>query len=138
MRRIVLAAAMVLVTASGITGITLASALPASAQASCTGSSAYTNAGGHLVFVPTIGSDTHRDNCDLGLGNDSNAVFWLQTTLNNCYGQHLALDSDFGPATQAAVKVAQRAAHITVDGVYGPQTRDHIKWGDTSSQCAVL
>jgi hypothetical protein len=74
---------MVLVTASGITGITLASALPASAQASCTGSSAYTNAGGHLVFVPTIGSDTHRDNCDLGLGNDSNAVFWLQTTLNN-------------------------------------------------------
>jgi peptidoglycan hydrolase-like protein with peptidoglycan-binding domain len=138
MRRIILAAVMVLVTISGVTGITLLSASAASAQASCTGSSAYTNAAGHLVFVPTIGSDTHRDNCDLGPGNNGNAVYWLQTTLNHCYGAGLALDGSYGPLTQAAVKHAQRVAGITADGIYGPQTRDHIKWGDASGQCAKL
>lgn len=32
------------------------------------------------------------------------------------------LDGDFGPLTDAAVREAQGAAHITVDGIIGPQT----------------
>jgi peptidoglycan hydrolase-like protein with peptidoglycan-binding domain len=138
MRRIALAAAAVLAAASGVAGITLAAAVPASAQASCTGSSGYTDAKGFGVLVPTIGNNTHRDDCELGLGNDSQAVVALQETLDGCYGQHLATDGDYGPLTQAAVEVAQRAAHVTADGVYGPVTRDHINWWDFGGDCAKL
>jgi peptidoglycan hydrolase-like protein with peptidoglycan-binding domain len=128
MRRISLAAAAVLVTASGLSGITLMSATPASAQASCTGTSFYTDVNGATVSIPTIGNGTHLDNCLLGVGNDSEAVAWLQGSLNACYGQHLTVDGSYGPLTKAAVEVAQRDAKITVDGIYGPQTRDHILW----------
>ena len=138
MRRIASALAAALVTASGITGITVAAAGPASAQASCTGTSIYTDAKGLGVFIPTIGNNTHRDNCELELGNDSDAVATLQNTLNHCYGQHLTIDGDFGPLTQVAVRVAQRDAGVTQDGVYGPQTRDHIKWWDTVTPWAKL
>ena len=44
--------------------------------------------------------------------------------------QHLTVDGDYGPLTEAAVKVAQRDAGVTQDGVYGPQTRDAITWYD--------
>lgn len=138
MRRIALAAVAVLVAASGITGMTLVSAVPASAQASCTGYSPLLGTGGNYMLIPTIGNATGRDNCDLGLGNDSNAVVILQGTLNHCYGQHLTVDGDFGSLTQAALKVAQRREGITADGVYGPQTRDHIKWYDFAGGCARL
>jgi peptidoglycan hydrolase-like protein with peptidoglycan-binding domain len=114
------------------------SATAADAQASCTGASSYNNAAGHLVFVPTVGNDTHNANCDLGVGNTGNGVSWLQTSLNYCYSAGLAVDGDYGSLTEAAVKKAQRAAGITVDGVYGPQTRANIKWGDASGQCAKL
>ena len=138
MRRITLAAVAVLVAASGVTGVTLAAAAPASAQASCTGSSGYTDVKGFGVLVPTIGNNTHQDNCELGLGNDSQAVVALQETLDGCYGQHLAVDGDYGPLTQAAVEVAQRDAHVTVDGIYGPQTRNAINWWDFGDNCARL
>jgi len=137
MRRISVAAAAVLVTASGLGAVALAPAVPASAQASCTGTSVYTDVKGYGVFIPTIGNNTHRDDCELGLGNDSDAVATLQNTLDYCYGQHLTIDGDYGPLTQAAVKVAQRDAHVTVDGIYGPQTRDHINWYD-GTPCARL
>jgi peptidoglycan hydrolase-like protein with peptidoglycan-binding domain len=137
MRRITLAAAAVLVAASGVAGVTLAAAAPASAQASCTGTSIYTDAKGYGVFIPTIGNNTHQDNCELGLGNDSDAVATLQNTLNYCYGQHLTIDGDYGPLTEAAVKVAQRDAGVTQDGVYGPQTRNAIKWYD-GTPCSRL
>jgi peptidoglycan hydrolase-like protein with peptidoglycan-binding domain len=138
MRRIALAAAAVLVTASGITGVAVAAAMPASAQASCTDVSGFTDVRGYQAVIPTIGYQTHRDDCELGLGNDSYAVVALQETLNHCYGQHLTTDGDYGPLTQAAVEVAQRAAHVTADGVYGPVTRDHINWWDTVTPCAKL
>jgi Putative peptidoglycan binding domain len=128
----------VLAAASGLTGIAFISATAADAQSSCTGASGYNNAAGHLVFVPTIGNDTHRDNCDLGVGNSGTAVTWLQTTLNYCYSAGLSVDGSYGSLTQAAVKKAQRAAGVSADGVYGPQTRNAIKWGDASGQCAKL
>jgi peptidoglycan hydrolase-like protein with peptidoglycan-binding domain len=130
MRRIALATAAVLVTASGITGITLASALSASAQASCTSVSGYTNTGGYGVPVPTIGYQTHRDNCELGPGNAGDAVYALQWSLAVCYDHSLAQDGIYGPLTQEAVQDAQQAAHITADGIYGPVTRSHMNWSD--------
>jgi murein L,D-transpeptidase YcbB/YkuD len=138
MRRIALAAAAVLVAASGIAGITVAAAMPASAQASCTDVSGFTDVKGYEAVIPTIGYQTHQDNCELGVGNDSYAVVALQETLNDCYGQHLTVDGDYGPLTEAAVKVAQRDAGVTQDGVYGPQTRNAIKWWDSVTPCAKL
>ena len=138
MHRVISAAISIMVAASGIIGITLASAAPASAQPSCTGYSVYKGVGGNYVFIPTIGNATFKDNCQLGEGNDSQAVTILQGALNTCYHAGLAKDGDYGPLTKAAVEHAQSVEHITVDGVYGPQTRDHIKWYDFSGGCARL
>lgn len=61
-------------------------------------------------------------------GNNSWAVCALQLTLNDCYGQGLALDADFGPATQRALRFAQASSGATVDGTYGPNTRSRLKY----------
>jgi peptidoglycan hydrolase-like protein with peptidoglycan-binding domain len=137
--RLLIAATAVLTAASGMMGATLMSAPPASAQASCTGATLYVNAKGIHVWIPTIGDETSADNCELGVGNDSSAVYWLQYSLNTCYGAGLALDGDYGPLTEAAVRHAQGLAGIPQDGIYGPVTRQHIKWSDSgSADCAVL
>jgi peptidoglycan hydrolase-like protein with peptidoglycan-binding domain len=125
MRRFAMSAVVLLVAAFGITWTSVSQA---NATASCTSVSAYSDTTGNIVFIPTIGGDTHADNCQLGLGNDNNAVRFLQDTLNHCYSGKLSEDGIYGSLTQAAVKRAQSAVHITVDGIYGPQTRDHIKW----------
>ena len=72
--------------------------------------------------VPDV-SSTGSVDCAMGIGADSNAVGALQITMNVCYGEHLAVDNDFGPATQAALKRTQTKARTTPDGVYGPNTR---------------
>lgn len=129
MRRLVAPAMVVLIAVAGITWMTVASVTPAGAQASCTGASLYRNLAAELAEVPTIGNNTHLDNCELGPGNDSRAVYWLQFDLNQCYGQHLVQDGIYGPLTEAAVRYAQRASGDPyVDGIYGPQTRGYIKW----------
>lgn len=142
MRQLLSRSMVVLVATAGITGITLVSAGPVGAVASCTGVSGYVNTKGQPVAIPTIGQNTHQDNCELGLGNNSGAVAWLQFDLNQCYGENLAQDGNYGPLTKEAVQDAQAAAGIPQDGVYGPQTRDHIKWTNFntggSATCARL
>ncbi len=138
MHRFISAATAALIAAAGFTGIMLTSASTAGAAVSCTGYSAFKGAGGNYMLIPTVGSATFKDNCELGVGNDSNAVLILQETLNSCYGAHLALDSDYGPLTKAAVEHAQSVVGVTVDGIYGPVTRDHIKWLDFAGGCAKL
>jgi hypothetical protein len=64
--------------------------------------------------------------CHLQRGNFSLAVGYLQAALKHCYGQNIATDSDFGPATEHALKVAQAVEKIATDGVYGPETARHI------------
>ncbi|MFV2088877.1 peptidoglycan-binding domain-containing protein [Micromonospora sp. LOL_021] len=61
-------------------------------------------------------------------GAYSSAVRQLQLSLNHCYGESLVVDSDFGPATAAALRRAQAIEGITVDGIYGPQTRNAIRF----------
>lgn len=128
MRQLMSAAMVALVTASGIAGITLVSAGPAGAQASCTSGEQLVNDSGHFVDVPS--TSTGSLDCELGLGNQSLAVQLLQYDLNGCYGQSLSVDGIYGPLTQEAVVDAQQAAGIPADGIYGPQTRDHINWVD--------
>ena len=79
---------------------------------------------GGYVRVPTIGWDTGAITCELGRGNFGDAVRVLQVSLRNCYFQNIADDRDFGPRTQAALRVAQRELRVPDDGRYGPQTRN--------------
>lgn len=45
----------------------------------------------------------------------------IQTRLNQLNGAGLAVDGDFGPLTEAAVKAWERRVGLSVDGVVGPQ-----------------
>ncbi len=78
-----------------------------------------------LAEVPTYGGST---NCAMGRGANSHAVVVLQNTLNDCFGLSEKLEEDgvFGGRTEAMLKEAQRLTGATVDGVYGPNTRDRF------------
>ncbi|WP_203715713.1 peptidoglycan-binding domain-containing protein [Asanoa siamensis] len=54
------------------------------------------------------------------------AIWGLQQALNMCYGEKLTQDRDFGALTKAALIRAQRREGISADGIYGPQTADHL------------
>lgn len=54
-------------------------------------------------------------------GSKGAAVLQLQKLLNS-KGYKLSEDSDFGPATEAAVKAFQKANHLETDGEVGPLT----------------
>lgn len=56
-------------------------------------------------------------------GSKGDAVKKLQQILNS-KGYKLSVDSDFGPATDAAVRAYQKANHLEVDGEVGEKT-----WG---------
>lgn len=57
-------------------------------------------------------------------GSTGEAVRALQARLNRDYPRysHLAVDGDFGPATEAVVREFQKRAGLLVDGVAGPAT----------------
>ena len=57
-------------------------------------------------------------------GSSGPEVGQLQRALNATGNFHLAEDSQFGPATEQAVRDYQREHHLTVDGKVGPET-----WG---------
>ncbi|HVQ94601.1 MAG TPA: peptidoglycan-binding domain-containing protein [Mycobacteriales bacterium] len=90
---------------------------PASAAPQCTIDLVWQNA-----FTPGEDSGSFSPNCQMGRGAHSNAVGELQSALNTCHHKNIAVDNDFGPATQSALISVQRALGISADGVYGPQT----------------
>ena len=133
--RSLIAPAAALAVASGIAVLpALASAPPASALPSCTGTSLiWDRAGFFQVRVPTIGNGTGNDDCELGPGNDSVAVQRLQIALDQCDLPFIpypaiAADGSYGVNTENAVKATQRYWGITADGIYGPQTRGAMGW----------
>jgi peptidoglycan hydrolase-like protein with peptidoglycan-binding domain len=132
MRRIrpLMAAAAALALTSGIAVLpALMSAAPASAQASCAGTSLKSAGLGFQVRVPTTGNGTGNTNCDLGVGNQGAAVKTLQTALDKCnLFDNLTVDGMYGPLTQEAVEDVQQADGIHVDGIFGPQTSSHMDW----------
>ncbi len=56
-------------------------------------------------------------------GDNDHPVETLQHLLNH-HGNSLAVDGDFGPLTDAAVRAFQQSKALTVDGIVGPKT-----WG---------
>lgn len=78
--------------------------------------------------VATAGT-AHADGCytwnrTLSRGASGADVTQLQVRLGGYPGHNsvLAVDGEFGPATEAALKRFQSAYNLTVDGVAGPQT----------------
>ncbi|MFB6781374.1 peptidoglycan-binding protein [Streptomyces sp. NPDC056352] len=84
------------------------------------------SAGLERMFIPVYYS-TLSTTCLMKRGNNNNAVKYLQEVLRG-YGYNIAVDGDFGPATESALISLQRRLRITADGIYGPQTRDAICW----------
>ncbi|GAA0437503.1 peptidoglycan-binding domain-containing protein [Streptomyces luteireticuli] len=101
-----------------------------SAQAAtvCGGSTKYYDTAGYYVDVPTT-SSLGSNFCTLRRGASGDAVYQLQIALNGCYGQDVGgFDGDFGAKTENALRRVQSALGLDADGVYGPNTRDKMKW----------
>jgi peptidoglycan hydrolase-like protein with peptidoglycan-binding domain len=135
------ASAIIAAACIAASGIVLASpGLANAATSGCTGSSGYElNAGDGIAAVPTVGNATYQVDCQLAYSNDSNAVLELQKALNMCYGYDLSEDGDFGSLTQSAVEGMQSRIGVSVDGIYGPQTRTAMEFPPTEGPgCAKL
>lgn len=61
-------------------------------------------------------------------GDPDSAIRTLQRNLNYCYGSHLTVDGVYGSNTRAVVQEVQRRLRIAADGIYGPQTRSAMNW----------
>lgn len=68
-------------------------------------------------------------------GDRGPAVRELQQLLVS-RGRAIAVDGDFGPATEAAVRAAQQAGGLSVDGVVGPATLAWLKGSSAGSTAA--
>ena len=58
-------------------------------------------------------------------GQHSGCVTELQSLLNH-HGAELAVDGDFGPLTETAVRAFQAEKGLAVDGIVGPQTKSAL------------
>jgi murein L,D-transpeptidase YcbB/YkuD len=94
--------------------------------------------GGWGIPVPSALTGTST-NCNLRYGDDPHrgsqsagdpdtAIRTLQRNLNYCYGSDLTVDGIYGSNTRAVVKQVQFRHHIAADGIYGPQTRSAMNW----------
>ncbi|MFC3890418.1 peptidoglycan-binding protein [Lentzea rhizosphaerae] len=103
------------------------------------------NRGGHTINVPTSKGNS---SCQMGRDYavaDRKVVLEFQLALKFCYAKlnlaspysdekiaNLDADGFFGSRTEAALKAVQRYAGAGVDGIYGRNTRDHIKFLDSN------
>jgi len=123
---------MIVASVLGATALFAAPAANAASRPVCRGSTVqYFSDGGAGVTMPA----TTRDGdigCRLRPGDSGVGVEWLQETLRLCYGPlnadvaNLRVDGRFGNRTAAALAFAQATEKITPDGIYGPQTAEHL------------
>jgi peptidoglycan hydrolase-like protein with peptidoglycan-binding domain len=123
----ILAMAIFAAVAGGTT-LVAAPTAPAVALPTCNRTAAVNSESGGAVDVPSAGRHPAGTNCAMGRGTIGRAVGLLQLNLNVCYQERLALDGRFGPTTEAALKRAQAREGAKVNGVYGPQTRNLMRW----------
>lgn len=121
-------------------GLSVAAAAPASAALPyCTSSVSKQKVIHGAYRSAQIPTRDGKVGCQMAQGAYGKHVKALQTALTKCYGQNIAVDSDFGPATKQALKNAQTTINkqlassgsktrISVDGVYGSETRTYLAW----------
>lgn len=103
---------------------------PATASTPCTSHGAF-GSGTALRRVP-ISAAGSRD-CYLIQGNNGAGVSALQTALLYCEGYYIGpgVDGVFGSSTKAGLKNFQLAKGLVVDGEYGNQTHNAIRFSNT-------
>jgi len=102
-----------------------------SGPAVCEGSAEFSTDGDVVqlpVRAPVVFFPSPRCRLDTAHPGTPEAVLVLQHALAICNGQPVTLDGVYGPETRDAVAAVQAAAGITVDGIYGPETRDAMAW----------
>lgn len=67
-------------------------------------------------------------------GDPDTAIRTLQRNLNYCYGYRLTVDGVYGSNTRGVVKAVQKRHNLTADGIYGPKTRSAMNWRLFSSK----
>jgi hypothetical protein len=91
----------------------VASAGPAAASdPRCTGAASYWTGFVHDTYI-YMPSGPSAYNCGMSRGEVGEEVRALQDALNKCYGASLSVDGQFGPKTQAALKVAESTHGMT-------------------------
>lgn len=123
--------ALTVVASLALAGAAVLTGGAASAATPTCSESTVVDAPGDLIVVPsTAGGST---TCNMVRGDNSQAVLQLQATMNVCYGKSLAEDGDFGGNTYTALRQVQATIGTTVDGQYGPHTRDKMKFMQAES-----
>ncbi|WP_033343203.1 peptidoglycan-binding domain-containing protein [Catenuloplanes japonicus] len=150
MRTIVNRAAAAAFAFAATAGVLAAPTPAAAAEVGCNSFTSVHYAGNLYRHVPSVGSGSWNFDCVLARGANNVGVLALQESLNVCYGQSLATDSDFGPLTEQGVRNAQNilnwedGAGLAVDGRFGPKTSswfrfqvyDHANGGAPQKWCA--
>ncbi|MEU7580069.1 peptidoglycan-binding domain-containing protein [Streptomyces sp. NPDC041068] len=126
---VLLGASAVLVGGSGLAAPAASAVSRADASAAavhCDGAK-YVAKGSNWHWLPKAGSGSLT--CEMGRGANGKHVSALQQTLIRCYNLNTGgYDGDFGPSTESALRTAQSRAGTPADGIYGPHTRDALKW----------
>ncbi|TCM41902.1 peptidoglycan-binding protein [Kribbella sp. VKM Ac-2568] len=78
------------------------------------------------------GDDPYRGSARTG--DPDTAIRTLQRNLNYCYGYRLTVDGVYGSNTRGVVKAVQKRHKLTADGIYGPNTRSAMNWRLFSSK----
>ncbi|MEU3946105.1 peptidoglycan-binding domain-containing protein [Streptomyces sp. NPDC029526] len=92
--------------------------------------------GHELANIPGYGN---TDNCITGRGAVGSHVKAIQKALRHCHKRSaVEVDGDFGRITESELKIVQASLGLANDGVYGPKTRDRLRWRSTNGHCATL
>ncbi len=84
-----------------------------------------------LSAAGTVRASFISDACTrtvLRYGSKGQCVVQVQLTLNVLFGEGLALDTSYGPATTAAVYRVQARYGLPYDGICGPRTWAALQW----------
>ncbi|MDF3144537.1 MULTISPECIES: peptidoglycan-binding domain-containing protein [unclassified Streptomyces] len=132
-----LAAGATLLAGLGLAGITATPANAATHWCNKTMGDFIGGGNGHeLAQIPAYNSTF---DCITAEGASGSHVKAIQNALRHCHGRtKVEVDGHFGPITEAELMKVQAALHLEDDGVYGPKTRDKLKWRSSNGHCATL
>ena len=111
--------------------------VPASPAAAATTPGCLAQGSANNLIVPV--AENNNPTCTMSMGHirATAPVFTMQNTINVCYGtllrQHglalLVVDGSWGPKTDTAFRTVQNSIPgIAHDGIYGPQTRNNMRF----------